>query len=171
MGPGQPFRLDDACPATTAVPFGTVETPISIVKAAFSPDNRWLATMGPDRTICLWDFSTRSVEHPVTRLASSDFHYAGEPFSPDGRWLVTLARGDRTLLLELRDLSTSPPRETALVELESIVAARYVFSRDARWLAVSANGEGTFLLELEASPVGLKRISLLRNKQYRHLER
>jgi serine/threonine protein kinase/WD40 repeat protein len=157
---GTLFPLKQAHPAANAVTLGTADAPVWIIKAVFSPGDRWLATESSDLSIRLWDFSAKAFAEPKALLPSSLFHFAGEPFSPDGRWLVTLSREQNATQLEIGDLSSFPLHETTLLEAKAQAACHYVFSPNARWLVVSALGKETFLFDLTADPVGSKRTSV-----------
>ena len=78
---------------------------VFVTRAAFSPDGRWLATVGGDSSIRLWETSgwqkTRTLRghtDPVTSLA----------FSPNGRYLATGARNGEVKLWSMEEPRTAP---------------------------------------------------------------
>ncbi|MEK7468024.1 MAG: protein kinase [Planctomycetota bacterium] len=102
--------------------------------AAWSPDNRRLATCGNDYLVRLWDLSTG------TEIAHSDAHdgpVAGVAFSPDGRRLLSWS-GDGTA--RLWDGETLRPVVTLEGHTRGIGGAKY--SADGA-VVLTWSGDGT----------------------------
>jgi WD40 repeat protein len=59
--------------------------------AAFSPDGKWLATAGRDRTVKVWDMANG---HEAVTYRGHQRYVRHVAFSPDGKWVAT-AGGDR----------------------------------------------------------------------------
>ena len=78
--------------------------------AAFSPDQRWLATGSEDGAIRLWDLNPVD---PTSRVLALDGHKGpvhGLAFSADGRWLVSGAADGTVRLWRLTAEGAKPGR-------------------------------------------------------------
>jgi WD domain, G-beta repeat/Planctomycete cytochrome C len=64
-----------------------------VFSVAFSPDGKRLASASFDKTVRIWDMTTRKLERTLT--GHSDFVYS-VAFSPDGKWLASGSK-DRTV--------------------------------------------------------------------------
>ena len=115
---------------------GPVELPGYV---GFSPDGRWLATVG-GRDLWVWD-----LEAPDSGMRRFE---GGEPaprFSPDGRWLLTLGREARTWRVGTWEAGESLP---LTAQAPGYMAA--AFSPDSRWLAVTQNEREVHWIDFEA---------------------
>ncbi len=102
----------------------------------FSPDGRWLASVGADRRGQLYDVTDLSAAPlPLTSHEENIWRVA---FSPDSRWLVT-AGDDRTVRLWATADPSAPP--TLLRGHEGRISD-VAFSPDSRWLT-TAGSDGT----------------------------
>ena len=77
-GPGPAFRYD--------------------LFAGYTPDGRYLATIGPDSTLMVWDADTLAARFPPLRIGGNGWR---ADLSRDGRWLTT---GSTENLLHVWDL-------------------------------------------------------------------
>jgi hypothetical protein len=83
---------------------------MAIRTAAFSPDQRWLATGSEDGAIRLWDLSPVD---PTSRVLALDGHKGpvhGLAFSADGRWLVSGAADGAVRVWRLTAEGAKPDR-------------------------------------------------------------
>src|SRR6185295_11865566 len=58
----------------------------AVHRAAFSPDRRWIASVGDDRRVHLWDAKTGALQR---ELAGHDGGITDVAWAADGRQLVT----------------------------------------------------------------------------------
>jgi WD40 repeat protein len=105
-----------------------------VFSVAFSPDGRWLASAGQDRTVRLWDVAT---SQEIRTLKEHADMVTSVAFSPDGKQLAS-ASDDRTV--RLWDAVSGQPLHT----LEGYTGAvkSVAFSPDGKHLA-SADSDGT----------------------------
>jgi WD40 repeat protein len=100
----------------------------------FSPDGRWLATIGrSDNAVRIWEVGTwREVSHVV--YDGQAYYYTVE-FSPTGQWLAAI---DAPGLVKVWETSTS--KEVAHISLGSNNSLDTItFSPDGRWLVTGAD--------------------------------
>src|SRR5579864_1303538 len=102
----------------------------AVTAVALSPDRRWAATGGEDKTIRIWDLATAS-EHSV--LTGHTERVTSLAFSPDGQRLASTSF-DGTL--RLWDPATGAFLYAS--NLGSGSAEHVIYSPDGRFLAASA---------------------------------
>lgn len=117
---------------------------------AFSPDSRWLATVGmPERIVNLYDLhDPDSLSSPV-QLDSRMSAVKDVEITRDGHWL--LACGDNFVLQWDLLVREFPPIAVTFFAASGEVN-RMTLSRDGRWLFV--NGEKNALLDLQIPDPG-----------------
>jgi RNA polymerase sigma factor (sigma-70 family) len=103
---------------------------------AFSPDGKWLASAGRDKTIFLWDVGTGKL---LRQLERHDFAVASIVFAPDGKQVAGVGRDNRIVLWE-----TETGKILSRIESEDGLR-KAVFSPDGKLLA-GAGGEGNIIL-------------------------
>lgn len=112
-----------------------VGTPVSSV--AFSPDNKTLACVGPNRSLKLMDLNTREC---VAKLDGHTAHVTSATFSPDGSILATGSEDSTVKLWELRSKKHIATLEGHKEDITSVT-----FSPDSSTIA-SISWDGTILL-------------------------
>lgn len=123
----------------------------SLLRAVFSPDGRYLATLSPD-DILLWDVQKKKVVLTVGRFedaeAGSNRHTMSlfsAYFSPDGRYLLTQS-ADAILTWDIESGNVVLSDEVnGMASPESDLHGRYlrdaVFSPDSRYLITRSDGK------------------------------
>ena len=119
-----------------------------VLRVAFSPDGRTLATTSNDQTVRLWDLSDRDRPRPLGHpLTGHTNEVNGVAFSPDGRTLAT-ASADRTV--RLWDLSDRERPHQLGVPLTGHTNRVWgvEFSPDGRTLATTSDDRTVRLWDL-----------------------
>jgi hypothetical protein len=109
----------------------------SVGGVAFSPDGKFLAAAGFDRSVVLWDVDNRKL---LARLEGHRAEVRGVAFSPDGKRLAS-ASFDKTVILW--DVGSRKPLATLEGHKDAVWGV--AFSPDGRRLA-SASGDRTVIL-------------------------
>lgn len=125
------ISLGDSATANLLSPEGL--TPLSILKADFTPDNRWMTVVYSSRTIDSFSYGDGFY---LLNVNEEPVRYHKFPGSLDGmsdRWIFSNNGSDSTLL----DLNTPDPtsKPTFLPGITSLAT-----SPDGRWLANTING-------------------------------
>lgn len=110
--------------------------PSPLMKAALSPDGRWLAAAGEDFQTYVWDLQASPSMTTPLALNAADDTISGLAFSPDGRWL---AAGSLDGSMRLWDTQAENPfdKPVQLFQLPARLNA-LAFSPDGRWLAAGS---------------------------------
>ncbi len=75
-----------------------------ILRIAWSPDRRWIASGGFDRSVCLWDVERRVLKRKIKVDGES---IAAIAFSPDSETLAIRTQGETVLLWNMTNLTES----------------------------------------------------------------
>ncbi|MFD0271801.1 trypsin-like peptidase domain-containing protein [Streptomyces sp. NPDC127106] len=102
-----------------------------VTAVAFSPDGHTLATAGEDRTVRLWDVSTRKMR---ATLPGHTDKVSSLAFSPDGH---TLATGSTDKTVRLWDMDTDESRATLTGHAKAVTSV--AFSPDGSTLATGSD--------------------------------
>src|SRR6266496_2661064 len=99
----------------------------SVIYIAFSPDGRWLASGGDDKTIKIWEVATGK---EIQTLRGHKKNVYAVVFSSNGRYLAS-ASADKSV--KLWDVTTG--REIHTLTGHGSDVSSIAFSPDSRWLA------------------------------------
>jgi hypothetical protein len=125
---------------------------------ALSPDGRILASVGPDRTIILWDLTDRTHPARLSTLTGHTNQVDAVAFSPDGHTLASASLDGTARLWDVTDLA-HPAYLAILTGGHTNQIDAVAFSPDARVLA-SASLDGTALWNV-SDPAHPTRLSTL----------
>jgi WD40 repeat protein/serine/threonine protein kinase len=117
----------------------------SVNSIAYSPDGRWLASAGSDRTVKIWDTQT-GVE--VATLLGHTHFVVGVAFSPDGKRLVS-ASEDSTL----RVWDTETQETVRILQGHSGKVNGVAYSPDGKRIASSSDDRTVKVWAAEQPPV------------------
>lgn len=107
-----------------------------VTKVVFSPDGRFVASIGEDRNIFFWDIKTGKMAKSLSGFPISDIATRGTiAFSPDGRRFVAVSAFPP--VITLWDIETGQV-EASMTDDGKIDDAAVSFSPEGRLIAVSA---------------------------------
>jgi WD40 repeat protein len=118
-----------------------------VTSLAISPNGRWMATGGFDKTIILWEAATG---YQLLTLTGHDARVQSISFSLDGRWL---ASGSDDKTIKIWDAVTF--REVTTISGHHGSVQCLAFSPDGRWLA--SGGADTSIMLWEVGTWHLRR--------------
>jgi len=132
---GQVLRTVQAAHSRESRDYGNVSESYTgtINGIAFSPDGKWLASTGLDKTIKLWDMGTGQ---EFRTLKGHTGGVSSVAFSPDGKRLAS-GGGDNTV----RVWNTADGEELFCLDGHKRCVNSVVFSPDGEWLASSSGNQ------------------------------
>jgi WD40 repeat protein len=122
--------------------------PGGIRHATFSPGERYIATAGTDRTVCLWDAATGM---ELRRFVGHTAEVDKVAFSPDGRLIVTSSVNDN--FARIWDVATGKELRRLAAKFVNSVA----FTGGGRFIVAGLNGASAIVWDA-ATGVEAKRL-------------
>jgi WD40 repeat protein len=124
-----------------------------ILAVEFSPNGRWVATGGRDKTLKLTDLENLENVAPASAAGDEEIHRIA--FSPDGRWLAAGGVGEIVRLWDMKDRDKAPLQ---LRGCSGEIIYEFQFSPDGKWLVLQ--GSDYFLCLIRTDDLLKSRIQL-----------
>ena len=123
-----------------------------IIRFAFSPNGKMLASAGRDRTIHVWNVQSGEI---ITVIHGHTEPIIGINFSADGKWLASTARQPNDRTVRVWDCSTwkEKARATAPQRTNSMYVA---FSPNGKYLAASGYRGAVRLYDFDGNSLRLR---------------
>lgn len=112
----------------------------AVLAVAISPDGRWLATGGADKTARLWDLSVQNPAAWAVVLPGHGGPVSAVAFTPDRRWLITGAHDGSVRLWDLA--ARSPAESSVPLPGHRAPIRAMAISADSRWLLTAGGDAG-----------------------------